>query len=398
MIGKTEQADKRTHFTERAWLEINLSNLRHNAKALQKAMPEGCALMAVVKCDAYGHGGVLAAKELERTGVRSFATATMEEAVRLRENGITGEILILGYTDAGRARDLCGYNLMQSVIGYEYARLLDEAAACAGVSVQVHIKIDTGMHRLGISAGKTSEAGMVFAMQNLEVCGIYTHLCCADSMRPEDIACTRGQIASFYRLTGALEKEGIRLPKLHIQSSYGLLNYPDLVCDYVRVGIALYGVLSAPNDDTVLKPDLRPVLSLKSRVVLIREVRAGESVGYGRSFTAGHTARIAILPIGYGDGFPRSLSEGKGRVLIRQYVAPVVGRICMDQLAVDITDAEGITVGDTATLVGAEGYDELSAPAVADHSDSISNELLCRMGARLPVITRSEDRRFHTPE
>ncbi len=386
MIGKTEQADKRTHFTERAWLEINLSNLRHNAKALQKAMPEGCALMAVVKCDAYGHGGVLAAKELERTGVRSFATATMEEAVRLRENGITGEILILGYTDAGRSRDLCGYNLMQSVIGYEYARLLDEAAACAGVSVQVHIKIDTGMHRLGISAGKTSEAGMVFAMQNLEVCGIYTHLCCADSMRPEDIACTRGQIASFYRLTGALEKEGIRLPKLHIQSSYGLLNYPELRCDYVRAGIALYGVRSKPENDTVLNLELRPVLSLKSRVVLIRPVKKGETFGYGRQFLAERDSRIAILPVGYGDGYPGDLSCGRGCVLIGGYSAPVIGRICMDQLAVDITEAEEIRMGDTALLIGGAGVSSQTAPAVAAASGRIANELLCRMGARLPVV------------
>ena len=386
MIGKTEQADKRTHFTERAWLEINLSNLRHNAKALQKAMPEGCALMAVVKCDAYGHGGVLAAKELERTGVRSFATATMEEAVRLRENGITGEILIRGYTDAGRARDLCGYNLMQSVIGYEYARLLDEAAACAGVSVQVHIKIDTGMHRLGISAGKTSEAGMVFAMQNLEVCGIYTHLCCADSMRPEDIACTRGQIASFYRLTGALEKEGIRLPKLHIQSSYGLLNYPELRYDYVRAGIALYGVRSKPENDTVLNLELRPVLSLKSRVVLIRKIKKGETFGYGRQFLAERDSRIAILPVGYGDGYPGDLSCGRGCVLIGGYSAPVIGRICMDQLGVDITEAEEIRMGDTALLIGGAGVSSQTAPAVAAASGRIANELLCRMGARLPVV------------
>ena len=156
----------------------------------------------------------------------------------------------------------------------------------------------------------------------------------------------------------------------------------------MRAGIALYGVLSSPKDDTLLKPDLRPVLSLKSRVVLIREVNPGESVGYGRSFIARRDTRIAVLPIGYGDGFPRNLSEEKGSVLIKQYVVPVVGRICMDQLAVDITDTEGVSVGDIATLAGTEGYDKLSVPAVADSSGSISNELLCRMGARLPVIAR----------
>ena len=380
--------------TERAWIEVNTGNLCHNVETLKKAMQPGCELMAVVKAQAYGHGAVLTASYLNQMGVSAFAVATVEEGIALREAGIRGEILILGYTDVRRAEELKEYDLMQTLISYEYADALNQQ----GVTVKAHIKIDTGMHRLGIACGELSAVRKLFFMENIRVCGMFTHLCCSDSRQPDDMAFTRGQIEKFYSLAYALRDSGIILPKLHIQSSYGLLNYPDLVCDYVRVGIALYGVLSAPNDDTVLKPDLRPVLSLKSRVVLIREVRAGESVGYGRSFTAGHTARIAILPIGYGDGFPRSLSEGKGRVLIRQYVAPVVGRICMDQLAVDITDAEGITVGDTATLVGAEGYDELSAPAVADHSDSISNELLCRMGARLPVITRSEDRRFHTPE
>ncbi len=380
--------------TERAWIEVNTGGLCHNVETLKKAMQPGCELMAVVKAQAYGHGAVLIASHLNQMGVSAFAVATVEEGIALREAGIRGEILILGYTDVRRAEELKEYDLMQTLISYEYADALNQQ----GVTVKAHIKIDTGMHRLGIACGELSAVRKLFFMENIRVCGMFTHLCCSDSRQPDDMAFTRGQIEKFYSLADALRDSGIILPKLHIQSSYGLLNYPDLVCDYVRVGIALYGVLSAPNDDTVLKPDLRPVLSLKSRVVLIREVRAGESVGYGRSFTAGHTARIAILPIGYGDGFPRSLSEGKGRVLIRQYVAPVVGRICMDQLAVDITDAEGITVGDTATLVGAEGYDELSAPAVADHSDSISNELLCRMGARLPVITRSEDRRFHTPE
>lgn len=368
--------------TERAWIEVNIENLLHNVEILRKVMRSGCELMAVVKAQAYGHGAVLIASHLNQMGVSAFAVATVEEGIALRKAGICGEILILGYTDVRRAEELREYDLMQTLISYEYADVLNQQ----GVTVKAHIKIDTGMHRLGIACGELSAVRKLFFMENIKVCGMFTHLCCSDSRRLDDMAFTRGQIGKFYSLADALRDSGIILPKLHIQSSYGLLNYPDLACDYVRVGIALYGVLSAPNDDTVLKPDLRPVLSLKSRVVLIREVRAGESVGYGRSFTARRTTRIAILPIGYGDGFPRSLSGGKGRVLIRQYMAPVVGRICMDQLAVDITDAEGITVGDVATLVGAEGCDELSAPVVADHSGSISNELLCRMGARLPVI------------
>lgn len=370
--------------TERAWIEVNVGNLRHNVETLKKVMQPGCELMAVVKAQAYGHGAVLTASYLNEMGIMAFAVATINEGIALRKSGIRGEILILGYTDVGRASELKKYDLMQALISFEYA----EALNIQGFTIRTHIKIDTGMHRLGIPSGELSAVRKVFLMENLKVCGMFTHLCCSDSRHPDDVTFTRGQIDSFYSLTDALSDSGIILPKLHIQSSYGLLNYPGLVCDYVRAGIALYGALSTPDDDTVLKLDLRPVLSLKSRVVLIRKVVAGESIGYGRSFTTGRDTRIAILSIGYGDGFPRNLYGGKGNVLINQYVVPVVGRICMDQLAVDITDAEGVSVGDIATLVGAEGHDELSAPAVADSSGSISNELLCRMGARLPVIAK----------
>ena len=371
-----------TFETGRAWIEVNVENLRHNVETLRQAMQPGCELMAVVKARAYGHGAVLTASHLNKMGVRAFAVATIEEGIKLRKGDICGEILILGYTDVGRAFELKEYDLMQTVISFEYAEALNHQ----GIAVKVHIKIDTGMHRLGIASEELSAVRKVFSMENLKVCGMYTHLCCADSRHPEDIAFTRRQIDSFYAMADALRDSGVILPKLHIQSSYGLLNYPGLACDYVRAGIALYGVLSSPDDDTVWKPDLRPVLSLKSRVALIREVAAGESVGYGRSFTATRAVLIAILPIGYGDGFPGNLSGGKGSVLIKQYVVPIVGRICMDQLAVDITDTEGVAVGDIATLAGAGGYEELSVPVVAARSGSISNELLCRMRARLPVV------------
>lgn len=370
--------------TERAWLEVNIENLRHNVEILKKIMQPGCELMAVVKAQAYGHGAVLTASCLNKMGVMAFAVATIEEGITLRQSGISGEILILGYTDVCRASELNEYDLMQTLISFEYAENLNEQ----GIEVKTHIKIDTGMHRLGISCKALSVVRNIFFMKNLKICGMFTHLCCADSSHLDDIVFTERQIYRFYRLTNALKDSGVSLPKLHIQSSYGLLNYPGLACDYVRIGIALYGVLSSPDNDTVLKLDLRPVLSLKSRVVLIREVAAGESVGYGRCFTAGRDTRIAILSVGYGDGFPRNLSNGKGSVLINGYTVPIVGRICMDQLAVDITDTEEVCVGDIATLVGTGEYGELSAPVVADNSGSISNELLCRMGARLPVIVR----------
>ena len=370
--------------TDRSWIEINIKNLEHNVETLKKAMPPECELMAVVKAKAYGHGAYEIAANLNKMGVMAFAVATIDEGIKLRESGIRGEILILGYTDVNRAYELQKYDLMQTVIDFEYARALNSQ----NIAIKVHIKIDTGMHRLGIPCGEISAVKKVFFMENLIICGMFTHLCCADSRLPEDVAFTRAQISDFYNLTDALKNSGIKIPKLHIQSSYGLLNYPDLVCDYIRVGIALYGVLSSPNDDTVLKLDLRPVLSLKSQVILIRSVKRGDSVGYGRSYTTERDSRIAIIPIGYGDGLPRNLSGGSCNVLIKGHIVPLIGRICMDQIAVDITDAEDVAAGDVVTLIGAEGNEELSVPELAGEVGSISNELLSRMGARLPIVVK----------
>ncbi|MCI9078168.1 MAG: serine racemase VanT catalytic subunit [Lachnospiraceae bacterium] len=367
--------------TERAYIEINLSNLEYNARALQKLLPGGCRLMAVVKAEAYGHGSQGIAIHLERAGLNSFATATIDEAVKLRKCGIRGEILILGYTDARRAHELKKYRLIQTITDWGYAKELNRQGTC----VQAHIKIDTGMHRLGITANNTEEVISVFNMKNINVCGMYTHLCCADSLEPEDILYTKEQINSFYRLAGILEEHGIKIPKLHIQSSYGILNYPGLKAGYARAGIALYGVYSSPGDKTVADPGLRPVLSIKSKVILIRELGKGESAGYGRAFVAGRDSRIAIVPAGYADGIPRSLSCGMGNVLINGQLAPIAGRICMDQLIADITDIENVKTGDIVTIIGTE-ESGTGAAEIACNSGSISNELLSRLGTRLPVV------------
>ncbi len=377
---------------DRAYIEINLDNLTHNVAVLREAMPPGCELMAVVKAEAYGHGMYAIATHLDRIGVRAFAAATIDEGIALRRFGIRGEILILGYTPPERAWALHKYDLSQTLVDYDYACRLN----AQGVRVRAHIKLDTGMHRLGFWVPVDGDAGKnvvkemqklvrVFAMKNLNINGIYTHLCAADSPDEEDVLFTRQQIARFYKVIDRLEKQGIEIPKTHIQSSYGLLNYPELKCSFVRAGIALYGVLSTADAQTKLHPDLRPVLALKAQIVLIRNIKEGESVGYGRTFVADRDSRIAILSIGYADGFPRILS-GKGQyVLIKGQQAPIVGRICMDQLAVDITALSGIHVGMTATLIGRDGDAQIMAPAVAERAQSITNELLSRMGTRVAV-------------
>lgn len=368
---------------DRTYVEINLKNLEHNARELKRVMPPRCRLMAVVKADAYGHGAFEISTHLEKMGVRAFAAATIDEAIRLRKYGVRGEILILGYTDVCRAAELKKYDLIQTLIDFSYAEALNRQ----GIAVKAHIKIDTGMHRLGEPAEDIARVKKMFCMKNLNLCGIFTHLCCADRLNVEEVTFTQKQIECFYELLASLEMEGIRIPKVHVQSSYGLLNYPELSCDYVRAGIALYGVLSSPEDAdaTMLHLDLHPVLSLKSRVVLVRSVKKGEYVGYGREFRAERDSRIAILPVGYGDGFPRNLSCGNGNVMINQCRVPVIGRICMDQLAIDITDAGDIEVGDEAVLIGGDDAGGLSAPAIAGRSGSITNELLSRMGTRVKV-------------
>lgn len=368
--------------TERAWVEVNLYNLMHNAKALKAIMPEQCELMAVVKANAYGHGACLTAGCLQKEGVRQFAVASLEEGIALRKHGITGEILILGYTDIRKSGQLKKYRLVQTVIDYEYAKELN---GCR-LHLPVHVKIDTGMHRLGIDSSHVEKIQGIFQLSFLKVTGIYTHLCVADSLDKEDIEYTENQIKRFYELLDVLKVKEHQGIKVHLQSSYGLLNYPFLPCDLARMGIALYGVKSALRDVTRQKPDLLPVLSLKARVGLIREIEAGESVSYGRTFRAEKNNRIAILPIGYADGLPRNLSCGKGNVLIHGKKLPIVGRICMDQLAVDITGEEGIRPGDVAVLIGRDGNLEISAEELAYQADTITNELLSRLGPRLKRV------------
>lgn len=368
----------------RSWIEVNMEHLRHNAAILQEAMPSGCELMAVVKAEAYGHGAAIIVTQLNEVGVTAFAVATMEEGIQLRKQGAQGEILILGYTDPLRSKEIHQYELIQTVIDFNYGIQLSEM----GYPLKVHIKVDTGMHRLGLKADHLEDVARLFRLKNLTICGMYTHLCVADSNSPENVAFTKNQITSFHQLVKALENKGISVPKIHIQSSYGLLNYPELPCNYVRIGIALYGVLSTRNDKTNLQLDLRPVLSLKSKIILMKNIKSSESVGYGREFVAENDSKIAIVPIGYADGLPRNLSSGKGEVLVHGNRVPIVGRICMDQLVIDITDLQGVSVGDTVTIIGKDGQEEIHAEEVAEKTGSITNELLSRLGGRLEYIKK----------
>lgn len=367
---------------ERVYIELNLENLDHNVDVLSEALPSGCQLMAVVKANAYGAGAKDIALRLSKHGVEAFCVATLEEAIELRSFGILGSILILGYTPPSKAELLRRYDLTQTLTDYDYAKAL----SLQGFNISAHMKIDTGMHRLGFDHFDLESIAAAFSLDCLNITGIYTHLCCADSLEPEDVAFTNTQITRFYDVLSMLRRENIPVPKTHIQSSYGLLNYPEVKYDYVRAGISLYGVLSTPEDNTRLKPDLRPVLSLRSSIIQLRRIKAGESVGYGRDFTAERDSLIAVIPAGYADGYPRNLSNGKGHVLISGCLAPVAGRVSMDQLTADVTDIPGVCVGMPVTLIGEEGAGAVTAPQLASNGETITNELLSRLGSR-PVRT-----------
>lgn len=374
--------------TDRAWIEIDLEHLKWNVEQIKASLPKGCKFMAVVKANAYGHGDVEVAKFLYGMGVKAFATATLEEAVHLRKNGLKGKILILGYTSPENAGYLAKYHLVQTVLDENYAGQLNEQ----GIPVKVHVKVDTGMHRLGEDWRNGDKILNIFQYPNLQIEGIFSHLCVSDSGEDEAVLYTRKQIRNFEQVLDKIETAGYTGLKTHLQSSYGTVNYPELQCSYVRMGIMMYGCLSSPDDEAKRELSLKPVLTLKARVALVRKLNKGECVGYGCTFRAPYDMMIAAVTIGYGDGYPRNLSEGKGWVLVGGKKAPIIGRICMDQLTVDLTGIEDVYPGDEVILIGEAGRAGISAEEVAAAAGTITNELLCRMGSRLGHIVAQNDR------
>ena len=362
-----------------AWIELDRNSLRQNVIALKKLMPQGCILMPVLKANAYGHGAVPVSKELNKLGIRSFCVSTVSEGRKLRRNGIKGEILILSYTPPEQFPLLRKYNLTQSVIDHSYALLLNSY----GKKVKVHLKIDTGMHRLGECSENIDKIFDIFNCNNLMIKGIYTHLCCVETGTESDRKYTMAQAAAFSDIIAKLDKRGYSYGKVHLLASYGLYRYPELARDCARIGAALYGVLITRTDYINYPAKLHPVLSIKTRVALVKDLHAGESAGYGLQYTAESNRRIAVLSIGYADGIPRALSCGHGKILINGYEAMIVGRICMNQMLVDITGIPGVKSGDIAVILGKSGQHEITAYDIADASGISTYELLCHLGSHL---------------
>lgn len=403
----------------RAWIEVSLDALRHNVEYLQSLLPDHCALMPVVKANAYGHGAGLIAEELNTLGIHSFCVACVSEGVELRRQNIAGEILVLGYTHPDQFPLLDQYALTQTVADHAHALALSayacSASRCSLLSAQtpekippshaggqgslpfcpdtgkgvpplpVHIAVDTGMHRLGEPAEHTAQIQEMFALPGLQVTGMYSHLAAAGGTDAASRNFTQEQIDTFFRLAAQLHNRSDRPThmRLHLQASYGILRYPLPDVDCARPGIALYGLLSNAADTQTFAGKLRPVLSLRARVASIHHLSPGESAGYDMAYTATRPTVIATVTIGYADGLPRSLSEGRGTVLLHGQHAPIIGRICMDQLLVDVTAIPQTRPGHVATLIGRNGQAGISAADLADSCGTITNELLSCLGPRL---------------
>ncbi len=360
----------------RAWTELDLGALERNTRRLQTQLPSGCRLMPAVKAEAYGHGALPVALRLQELGVEAFCVATAAEGARLRRGGVRGELLVLGAAQPADFPLAETCDLLLAAADWAHIRLLEQS----GRRLRAHLALDTGMHRLGLDAGRPEDFPRLLGLKKLRLEGAFTHLCTGDA------AFSQRQGALFWAAVERLRALGCGVEKAHLLGSEGLLRFPGLGGDYARVGIALYGYGGAAGAAL----GLEPVLGLKARVVSLRTVKRGEGAGYGLRFQARRDSRLAVLSIGYGDGLPRSLSCGRGAALIRGCRAPVAGLICMDQSLVDVTELPTVRPGDEAVLIGRSGDLRQSAEDLAQAAGTIPNEILSRLGPRLERVLLPE--------
>ena len=369
--------------TDRAWVEVNLENLEHNINEIKKVIQPKTKIMAVVKANAYGHGSILIAEKLSEIGINDFAVATLDEAIELRKHNIKGNILILGYINFEDLKYVIQYDLIQTIVDYNYSEKIKELKLSQ--KLKCHIKINTGMNRIGERYDNIDKLIKIYENPMLNILGTFSHLCVADSDKKEDIEFTEKQIENFNKCIKQLKENGQDVGKVHLQSSYGAINYNTETYDYVRIGIIMYGVNSDNTAYQKNKLDLKPVLSLKARVTSVKEINKDDSVSYGRTYIADSNRKIASISIGYADGFPRCLSNKNMLVKVNGNYSKVIGRICMDQCVIDVTDVKEIKTGDVVYIIDCDDIN-LSSEKFAMNADTITNEFLSRLGNRLPRI------------
>lgn len=364
------------------WAEVDLNRAAHNMKNI-KSIANKKEVIAVVKADAYGHGAVDLVEALLVNGADRLAVAVITEAIELRNNNITAPIIILGYTPLDFSEGLAEYDIEQTVYNLEYAKGLSDIGIKHNKKVKIHIALDTGMGRIGFMPNEKSieEVKEIYKLEGLEIVGLFTHFSTADEI---DKTYTKDQFEKIKNFNKRLLEEGIKIPLKHASNSGAIIDMPETFMDSVRAGIILYGYY--PSDE--VKKDnlkLKPVLTLKTKVSHVKELDEGMYISYGRTFKTERKSIIATLPIGYADGYSRLLS-GKAKVIINGKFAKVVGRICMDQCMIDVTDIGEVKVGDEVILLGSDGELKFDADDFAEAMGTINYEILCMIKQRIPRV------------
>lgn len=368
--------------------EVNLDAIAHNINQIKNELSEDVEVMAVVKADGYGHGAIEVSRVLLENGVGRFAVAILDEGKQLRKKGINVPILILGYTPPSQANEIVFFDLTQTVFTYEMAKAISDAARMQDKNAAIHIKIDTGMGRIGLQPTKEAIELIkaINKLPNLNIEGIFTHFSSADE---SDASFTELQFDRFNSLIKQLEKENIYIPIKHCSNSAGFIGYKETRMNLIRPGIILYGLY--PSDE-VSKDivDLKPAMALKSEVVFVKEVEENVPISYNRKFVTKKKTKVATIPVGYADGYSRRLSSN-GRVLINGEYAPIIGNICMDQFMVDVTHIPNVGAGDEVVLIGQQGDKIITAEEIAKNIGTINYEIICMVGKRIPRVYKEHE-------
>ena len=382
-------------YRQRAWAEISLDALAHNVEAIQEKLADSTEYCAVVKADAYGHGEEFICKKLYELGIRFYAVSSFEEAVRVRKWCPEGEILILGYTSPECAPLLAEYDIIQAIVSVDYARSLSSCAQ-PGRTVRCHIKLDTGMGRIGIRTQDEeaclNELHEIVSLTGLQAEGLFTHFAVADENDTENLEYTAHQREAIFRTAEKLKESGIVFRHVHCMNSAAICYHNQPESTLARAGIIMYGL--KPNAALAVPLDLHPVLSFRTRISHIKEVHAGDCISYGRTYQADSTRRIATITVGYADGYSRLLSN-KGEVLVNGIRCRIVGRVCMDQTMIDVTGVPDASVGEVVTLIGTDGNDCITADELAGIYGTIGYEVVCGISKRIPRIFMQDGKIMH---
>lgn len=377
------------NMVKRTWAEISLNAIEHNYNVIRNKVADDTKVCCVIKADGYGHGAVELSQIYEKLGADFFAVSNIDEGIEIRKSGSKLPIVILGYTPVSEAENLAEYDISQAVFSLEYAKELSEKCIEEDCICKMHIKVDSGMSRIGFMCQEfprdeysIEEICEACCLPNLEVEGLFTHFCVSDE-DAEGREFTNKQYENFIHVRDSLKKRGVDISVVHCSNSGAIEDYPETCCDMVRAGIILYGL--APSSKLADRLDLVPAMTLKTVVAFVKEVQKGATISYGRTFTADRKMKIATVPIGYADGFIRQNAKD-GYMMVNGKKAKIVGRICMDQTMLDVTDIEDVKTGDEVVVFGTGENGEPTADSLAENTGTINYETVCLVGKRVPRI------------